>query len=201
MNEDAGAGVEPELNRGQVAAIFGVSENTIDKWRKKGMPVETEGGNGVSYGFLYSACDAWRGDELQAEASAKAASDDFVKQKRMEFLGLKKDDRKAALTPLQMQEWAKAELVWIQAGKARKELVQLEDMIGLVDGILTEVRAALDGFPDWLEREFALTPDQVLRGVTYCDGILQEMHDKIQAAHLGADAPVVDDLDRGLFND
>jgi phage terminase Nu1 subunit (DNA packaging protein) len=199
MSDDVSAGVEPELNRGQLAAIFGVSENTIDKWRKKGMPVETEGGNGVSYGFSFSACDEWRAAELKAEASAKQASDDFVAQKRMEFLGLKKDDRKAALTPAQMRELAQAELVWMQAGKARRELVQVEDMIELVDGIFTEVREALNGLPDWLEREFALTPEQVLRGVSYCDGVLQEMHDKIQAANLGAAAPVVDDLDRGFL--
>jgi phage terminase Nu1 subunit (DNA packaging protein) len=52
-------GVEPELNRGQVASVFGVSENTIDKWRQKGMPVQTEGGNGIAYGFSISACREW----------------------------------------------------------------------------------------------------------------------------------------------
>ena len=49
MTEEVAADDEPLLNRAQIAQIFNVSENTIDKWRSKGMPVEIEGGNGVVF--------------------------------------------------------------------------------------------------------------------------------------------------------
>lgn len=195
---DQGA-VEPELNRRQLAEVFGTSENTIDKWRMKGMPVATEGGNGVPYGYLYSECKAWL-DQMRAdEANARAAADEFVMQKRMEFLNLDKGAKQADLTPAQMRELAQAELVWMQASAKRRELVPVDEMVELLDEIFTEVRAGLDGLPDWMEREFALTPEQVERAVSYCDGVLREMHDRIQAERLGEQVMVIDEGERQLI--
>lgn len=198
MTDEIG-GDEPLLNRAQIAQIFNVSENTIDKWRAKGMPVEVEGGNGVAYGFKFSACKAWF-DETQARAAAeKRAADDFVAQQRMQFLGIDKQDQKAGLSPAQMRELAQAELVWMQAAKARRALVQVDEMVELLDLVFSEVRAGLDGQPDWLEREFALSGEDVERVVAYNDEVLRSIQAAIEAAALSERPEVVDPLDRGLL--
>mgnify|MGYP001797897031 CR=1 FL=1 len=196
---DQESGLEPLLNRAQIAQIFNVSENTIDKWRAKGMPVEVEGGNGVPYGFLFSDCKEWF-DETQARAAAeKRAADAFVAQQRMQFLGVDKDDQKAGLSPAQMRELAQAERVWMQAAERRRSLVQVDEMVDLLDAVFTELRAGLDGQPDWLEREFSLSGEDVERVVTYNDGILRVIKSKISAASLGDPAEVIDPLERGLI--
>jgi phage terminase Nu1 subunit (DNA packaging protein) len=196
---DAIGGDEPLLNRAQIAQIFNVSENTIDKWRSKGMPVEVEGGNGVAYGFLFSRCKAWF-EETQARAAAeKQQADEFVAQQRMEFLGIKKDDQKAGLTPAQMRELAQAELLWMQAAERRRSLVQVDEIVELLDTVFSEVRAGLDGQPDWLEREFSLSGEDVERVVSYNDEVLRSIKSAIEAAALSERPEVVDPLDRGLL--
>jgi len=200
MSEDAGgAAGEPLLNRAQIAQIFGVSENTVDKWRAKGMPVEVEGGNGVPYGFKFSDCKAWRDQEQAREAAAKKEADDFVAQQRMEFLGLDRSDQKAGLSPAQMRELAQAELVWMQAAERRRSLINVDEVVELLDVIFGEMRAGLDGLPDWLEREFSLTGEQVERAVHYSDGILRGIQAKIKAAALAEDPGVVDPQDARLI--
>jgi hypothetical protein len=126
-------------------------------------------------------------------------SDDFVAQQRMAFLGVKSTDRQASLTPVQMRDLAQAELVWMQAAAKRGDLVPVDEMVDLLDGIFSEMRAGLDGFPDWLEREFSLSPDQVERAVAFCDGILSEVSDKIAAAHLSEAGHGRGDNYTGLF--
>lgn len=196
---DIAAAAEPLLNRAQIAAIFNVSENTIDKWRGKEMPVETEGGNGRAYEFKYSDCKAWY-DEAQASAAAeKKTADDFVAQQRMEFLGVDRKDENAGLSASARRELAMAELVWMQAAEKRRSLVQVDDVIDLLDLLFTELRAGLDGQPDWLEREFALTGPDVERVVGYNDEILKGIKAAIEAKAFGEDRGVIDPLDRGLF--
>lgn len=59
MSDTDIATIEPALNRNQIAQIFGVSANTIDKWIGEGLPVETVGGNGQAYEFKHSDCLSW----------------------------------------------------------------------------------------------------------------------------------------------
>ncbi len=103
------------------------------------------GGNGVPYGFLFSACKAWF-DETQARTAAeKKVADEFVAQQCLTFVGVDKKDEKAGLSPAQMRELAQAELVWMQAAKQRPALVQVDEMVDLLETIFTKVRAGLDG--------------------------------------------------------
>lgn len=201
MTDPAAAEAEPLLNRAQIAQIFDVSENTIDKWRSKGMPCAREGGNGVSYGFSAKDCRAWYEEHKAAQEAERRAADDFVAQQRMEFLGLKKDDQKAGLSPAQMRELAQAELVWMQAAERRRALVQVDEIVELLDQIFGEMRAGLDNLPDWMEREFSLTGEQVERVVGYCDGILKATQEAIAGAALDAapDADVLDPADARLI--
>ncbi len=199
MTDRAAVEAEPLLNRAQVAQIFGVSENTIDKWRAKGMPVEVEGGNGSPYGFKASACRNWYDRDRAREAAEKREAEDFIAQQRMEFLGLKKDEKKAGLSPAQMRELAQAELVWMQAAEKRRSLIQVDEVVELLDLILGEQRAGMDNLPDWLEREFSLTGEQVERAVRYCDGILKTTQEAISRAALGGASEVLDPDDARLL--
>lgn len=196
---DPPADAEPLLNRSQLAGIFGVSENTVDKWRAKGLPVEIEGGNGQAYGFRFSDCRAWYDQQKAAAAREKQAADDFVAQQRMEFLGIDKNSQKARLSPAQIRELAQAELIWMQAAERRGALIQVEDAVELLDLICSEMRAAMDGQPDWLEREFSLSGDQVEKIVRYNDGILKRIKEAIEAAALSGSGAGSDPLDGGLF--
>lgn len=198
MTDEIG-GAEPLLNRAQIAQIFNVSENTIDKWRARGMPCENEGGNGRAYEFRFSDCKAWYDAEQARAASERRAAEDFVAQQRMAFLGIDKKDEKAGLSPAQMRELAQAELVWMQAAERRRSLVQVDEMVELLDLVFSEVRAGLDGQPDWLEREFALSGEDVERVVAYNDEVLRSIKAAIERAALSERPEVVDPLDRGLF--
>lgn len=192
---------DPLLNRAQLAAIFGVSENTIDKWRKKGMPCETEGGNGVAYEFMYSDCLQWYNDEQERIQRERRVADDFVAQQRMVFLGLNETDPKAQLTPAQKKELAQAELVWMQAARERRSLIDVEEVVSLLDFVFGEFRAGVGGLPDWMEREFSLSGEQVERVVAYTDDILRGVQAAISSATLEEDVSnqVIDPLGTRLL--
>ena len=190
---------EPLLNRGQIAQCFNVSENTINKWVGKGMPVETEGGNGVAYEFRFSECEQWFKEAQQQAAAEKAAANEFVAQRRMEFLGVEKDDARAGFTPAQMRELAQAELVWMQAAKQRGALVPTDEMVELLDTVFSEMRAGLDGLPDWLEREFSLSGEGVAAVIKYNDGILRAVQHAIKEAALSSVIEGDDPLEDGFL--
>jgi phage terminase Nu1 subunit (DNA packaging protein) len=196
--EQIDAGQEPVLNRTQIAQIFGVSENTIDKWRAKGMPVETEGGNGRAYEFLFSVCKEWREKELAAEKADRSRADQFVAQQRMSFLGVETGNEKASLSPAQLRDLSQAEILWMKAARERRALVAVEEVSDLLDAVFSEVREGLDSLPDWLEREFALTGEQVVTVVNYTDQVLKGMKARIEDAHLVESVSRREDED-GLF--
>lgn len=191
---------DPRLNRAQIASIFNVSENTITKWLARGMPCESEGGNGRSYEFDALACRAWYDGDQAAAAAAKQETDDFAAQQRLEFLGMGGKDKSAGLSPSERRELAQAELVWMQAAKERRSLVHVDEIIDLLELIFGEMRAGLDNQPDWLEREFSLSAPDVIRVIAHNDEILKGISDKIAAKALGEDPGVIDPLDnRGLL--
>lgn len=191
--------IDPALNRNQIAQIFGVSANTIDKWRIKGMPVESEGGNGQAYEFRYSECKKWYDDSKESERRDKAELDDFVAKQQAEFLGFKPTDQQSRLSAHQIKELASAQLVQMQAAAKRRTLVSVEEMVDLLDVIFAEIRSALDAQPDWLDRELSLTSEQVIRVVEYNDGILTQMSQSIVSACL-FEVDSEDDDDQGQMS-
>lgn len=184
MPDDGVAVSDPVLNRNQIAQIFGVATNTIDKWRAKGMPVEAEGRNGQAYEFLHSDCLAWYEENKESERREKAELDEFVAKRQAEFLGVKTTDQQSRLTPRQISELTSAQLGKLQLDNKRRKLVPVDEMAELLDKIFTTIRAALDSQPDWLDREFSLTTEQVVKVVEYNDGILKSMSAAIEKAHL-----------------
>lgn len=179
------------MNRGQLARAFDKSENTIDKWRKSGMPCISEGTNGVGYEFQLSECWAWKLNVDDKARATQKAGDDAAAQLRMKFLGVDSEDSGANLSAAQKRELAQAEITWMQAAERRRSLIPLEDVVDLVESLMGQFRSALDGQPDWLEREFGLDGEQVARVQKFNDQILRQAHDEIQQASLEEMAPDV----------
>lgn len=192
MAEKSTIDEDPVLNRGQVASIFGVSTNTIDKWIVKGMPVENQGGNGQAYEFRFSSVQKWHLDNKEKERLEKQAINDFVAKRQAEFLGIKPEDNSSKLTPTQVKELANAQLVYMQAAQKRRSLVSVQEMSDLVESILIETRSAFDGFADWLDRELELTPDQVEKVSAYASQTLSQIEHQITQANLNEE---LDELD------
>lgn len=175
---------DPPVNRNGLAQIFGVSVNTIDKWRQKGMPYISEGGNGQAYEYSVADCLAWY-EKDQAEAAAKKSEmDEYIAKRQAEFLGFEPDAEQSNLTPAQVKDLASAQLVHMQAAAKRRTLVSVEEMVELFSTIFSEVRSALDGQPDWLDRLLDLSPEQVVKISAYNDAMLTKMTDNIRAAAL-----------------
>lgn len=192
-------GVEDaDMNRGQLAQAFGVSTNTIDKWRVDGMPVEQEGTNGTSYVFRLSHCWAWREARVADERAVKAAGDNSAHQLRMHFLGIKEDDGRVVLSASQRIAELEAELKFNKAARDRRELIHVAEVEPLLGSLMGEFRAGVQGLPDWAERELGLTPAQVTTMIAYCDEILNGTAKRIEAFHLMNDQAVYDRLEGEL---
>jgi phage terminase Nu1 subunit (DNA packaging protein) len=159
------------LNKWQLAEALGVSGNTIDRWRQSGMPVVAEGSNGRAYAFDAGECLAWR-EARDAEADAeRRAAEEHVRQLRLD-LDPVAATRREHLSPAEQRESYEAALRYMQAARQRRELVQAEQVVDMLEGAFGAIRDAMEALPDALAREIGLSGDQVERVVVYCDQVL-----------------------------
>jgi len=153
------------MNREMLGEAMGVSENTLTKWLARGMPCLEQGGNGREYRFQLSDCYAWRmaweDDKRQARERARAAA----AQLALHFRNDAEDAEGGApvLTAKEIAEQSIADIKRSQAAELRGELVKTERVRRVFEGALERVRRNLITVPDFCEREFSLTPDQVQR--------------------------------------
>lgn len=178
---------DSEMNRGQLAQAFGVSTNTIDKWRSDGMPVVQEGTNGQSYVYQLSQCWAWREARLADEKASKALGDHSAQQLRMHFLGLDNSVPRAHLSAAQRLAEAQAEMAWNKAAVDRRALMLVTDCEALLTDVFSDFRVGVQGLPDWAEREMALSVVQTSALIRYCDQLLVGTAERLAAAHLVED--------------
>jgi phage terminase Nu1 subunit (DNA packaging protein) len=179
---------DADVNRGQLAQAFGVSTNTVDKWRVDGMPVEQEGTNGQSYVFRLSHCWAWREARQADSMAARASGDQAAHQLRMHFLNLQDNEPRGHLTAEQRIREAEAEMKYNLAARARRELIHSAEVELILSSMASEFRAALQNLPDWAEREFGLSHLHVAKMTSYCDEVLTATANQIEAQHLLADS-------------
>jgi phage terminase Nu1 subunit (DNA packaging protein) len=71
------------VNRTDLAAIFGVSMPTVDRWVVNGMPVVKQGSRGVSAEFNTAECFEWLRNTAVDEATGKVLADDATIDRRM----------------------------------------------------------------------------------------------------------------------
>lgn len=174
-------GIEDEtFNRDQLARAMAVSVVTITKWVDAGMPVASRGGNGQSYQFLFSHCYAWRMWREAGEAMERQAKLDSASQKAMLFINDAEEEDRPALSPKEVREWSEAELIRNKAAEQRGDLVRRAHVEGMLDQVMVSFRNAIMNLPDWLEQEFGLSPHQVDKAQTFCDGILDDARHTIR---------------------
>lgn len=186
------AGVEDGVvNRSQLAKAFSVSENTVTKWIGQGMPVLTEGQNGVSYELMLSHCWAWRMWRDDKAKAAKDKGDQIAAQAALAFLNLGDDapEDGQPMTAAETRAWAEAEFHRNKVAEQRGDLVRVGRVRQTMEDILVGFGTALDTLPDWAEMEFGLPPDQVQALQDRADGIRSEARQVIERL-LGAGATV-----------
>lgn len=172
--------IDAQVNRGQLSGAFNVSTNTIDKWRKDGMPVLQDGTNGQSYVFQLSECWAWRENEIAGKRQRDEDAETAVRQLRMTFLNRgDRDDEHSGMSPVEARSHAEAELRLNQVGRERGELVYVSDVTDGIEAIFTDIREVLQSLPDWMERETAMDADTVDALTRRCDAALEGLAENI----------------------
>lgn len=151
------------LNRAQLARAFSVSENTITKWMAQGMPVLSEGQNGVAYEFRLSHCYAWRQDRDQKARAEKARGDQVAAQAALAFRNLDADHEEAegGLTADEVKKWSEAEYARNRLAEQRGDLVRADRVRVLMEEVMVMVGGSLDTLPDFIELHFSPTVEQV----------------------------------------
>lgn len=174
------AGVEDaELNRTQLSQAFGTSENTIDRYRKDGMPVLQEGTNGQAYSFQLSDCWAWKCEREESRKAASEKADRAVQQMRMELVGGSVGETDMSLSNKERREIYEVTVAYDKLAEARGELIARSEVVALFDEVLSKVRAGVVGLPDRLTRDAGLTGKQAEQAVAAADDLLSDLHEAI----------------------
>lgn len=173
---------EGVLNRTQLAKAFSVTENTITKWVGQGMPVLSEGQNGVAYEFQLSHCYAWRQDRDERARALKQRGDQLATQAALAFRNLDADQAEAEgeLTADDLRKWSEAEYHRNRVAEQRGDLVRAEGMRQLLEGMLVAFGGALDTLPDFAEANFGLTAEQVAQMQDRCDSVRIELRSLVE---------------------
>lgn len=171
------------LNRSQLARAFNVSENTITKWAGLGMPVLSDGQNGVAYEFQLSHCYAWKQDRDAGLRSAKQRGDELAAQAALAFRNLDDDqaDEEAGMSAAELRQWSEAEYHRNRVAEQRGALVRADRVRTLIEDIFVAFGAEMDTLPDFAEMEFGLSPAQVAKLQDRCDGMRAEVRRQIEA--------------------
>ncbi|MFD1913810.1 hypothetical protein [Halodurantibacterium flavum] len=175
------------MNRVQLARAFSVSENTITKWISLGMPVLSDGQNGVAYEFQLSHCYAWRQDRDSKARAAKARGDQLAMQAALAFRNLDADQEEAegGLTADELRKWSEAEFHRNRVDEQRRRLVRAEAVSRVFEQLLVLVGNTFDTLPDWAEVNLGLSVDQVAQLQSRCDLARAELRATIEADLLG----------------
>lgn len=171
------------LNRTQLARAFNVTENTITKWMGQGMPVLTEGQNGVAYEFRLSHCYAWRQQRDDKARAAKARGDQIAAQAALAFRNLDDDqeEAEAGLTADEIRKWSLAEYDRNRLAEQRGDLIRADRTRAVMEEVLVMVATSLETLPDYLEMKFGLSTEQVAQVVERTDELRDEIKGKIDA--------------------
>lgn len=168
----------------EMAQALNTSVNTVTRWIADGMPVVQVGGQGKPYVLRLSHCYAWR-RAREAQADQRMAHNRrAIQQMQATLLGLDLDDQGAQMTGKQRRELAEADVAWSRAAHMRRQLVQLDEVVDLIESIFVTVRNAIEGIPDQLERELSLKPVEVQKVARISEDLLRKLAERIEEAEL-----------------
>lgn len=173
---------DAEVNKFQLAHALDVSETTLDKWRRDGLPVESEGTNGRSYTFRLSVCYAWTVARREADQSARLRAEGAAQQLRLALIGGESAaGSRAALPPKEQRDLLDLEYAYMRAAAARGELMRAEDVAEAFQAVFAAIRDGLDALPDRAARELALSGPGVEALQRICDDVLDGARREVRA--------------------
>ncbi len=175
---------DSELNRGQLARAFNVSENTLDRWVADGMPVLEVGANGRPYRFQLSSCWGWKTDRDVEETRAQDEAERSVQQMRLALIGGRVGTSEQSLSPKERAALYAAEQGYMQAARARRDLIPFDEVVDLIEDVLAIVRDGITALPDRLARECGLEGRQTEKAIVAGDDLIGELNRKIREARL-----------------
>lgn len=168
------------VNRAQLARAMAVSENTITKWIGQGLPVLEEGTNGREYAFQLGDCYAWRRRREEEDRHARAAADAASAQLAMQFIGADENDELAGLSARQIEDLSDALYKRNRTAEQQGELVRAHRVRGLFESMMVLMVNTLEALPDYAEREFGLSPEQVERLQGRCGQALNDCRQQLE---------------------
>ena len=165
------------LNRSQLARAFEVTENTVTKWMSQGMPVLSEGQNGIAYEFQLSQCWAWRAARADKLRSAKVRGDQIAAQAALAFRNLDDDqaEAEAGMSAADVRAWSEAEYARNRLAEQRGDLIRTDRVRAVFEESLVKIGNSLDTLPDFLEMKFGLSAEQVSQVVARTDELREDI--------------------------
>jgi phage terminase Nu1 subunit (DNA packaging protein) len=176
---------DADMNQSEMAAALNTSVNTIAKWiASEKMPVVQVGGNGKSYVLRLSHCWAWKSARDSEDSNRRSHNADQISALQADFLGLDIDNPMASLSAKERAALAQADIAHSKAMHMRRQLLQMDDVVDLLESIFKMVREKMDAMPDVLERELSLKPEEVDKVQRIGAGVLTGLAEKIKEAEL-----------------
>ena len=113
------------VNRSEIAEIFGVDVTTIDRWIRRGCPLQRRGGGGRPHEFNTKAVHEWHVDQAAGDEPAEGV---------ISFEDARRDKMAA-----------EAELARLDLEKRRGEIVELDVVAEIVESDYSIVRSRILG--------------------------------------------------------
>jgi hypothetical protein len=176
---------DADMNQEELAAALSTTVNTLGKWIKNdGMPVAQAGGLGKPYILRLSHCWAWKRAREAEQDDRSRHNKDQIARLQAEFLGLDVDSPLSQMSAKQRRELADADIAYSRAKQMRRQLLQLDDVVELLESLFATMRDGIEAMPDRLERELSLRPEEVAIVQRVGSDVLTAMAERIEEAEL-----------------
>ncbi|MEL7090247.1 MAG: terminase small subunit [Pseudomonadota bacterium] len=153
---------DADMNQAEIAQALNTTVPTVKRWLNEAdFPVIQRGGMGKAYIMRLSQCYAWKQDRDAAEKLRDKHNKDAAARLQATFLSVDVDDTAATLTARQRRDLAEADFAYNRAAKERQELLPVDDVRDVLEGMMIAFRDAIEAQADRLEREAGLSVPQV----------------------------------------
>jgi len=127
---------------------------------------------------------------VEAETIEQKRDEEAAAQTAMLFINDERSDESSTMSPKEARAHAEAQLMVMRAGELRGELIRRERVRAVIEDMLDRIRTSVLTLPDYAEREFGLSPDQVQKLERRGASVLTEMRSNLE--ELSAPGQVLD---------
>lgn len=149
----------------ELAIILGYHANSVEQWKRQGMPVKREGSKGVPHRYDTAECIQWlirrEVERVTAELQARYGLSGGIGQPGES--GGAESDTNLAAKPLDYKDrlgLAKARQAELEITLAEGKVVQIADVERVLSGMAAGVRSRLLSLPVRLARQMAALTDE-----------------------------------------